>query len=110
MPTLENRRIITTLIRQWNADVAITNRPNDYHPDHRYTSVLVQDSAYMVTVPNIVTLTADLRRNPVILYVADRFHHPYPFSPDVAVGIDEVIEQKTDAIHCHVSQVYEWLA
>jgi len=51
MPTLENRRIITTLIRQWNADVVITNRPNDYHPDHCYTSILVQDSAYMVTVP-----------------------------------------------------------
>src|SRR5262245_45362953 len=47
-PTLENRRMITRLIRQWNADVVITNRPNDYHPDHRYTSILVQDSAYMV--------------------------------------------------------------
>ena len=51
LPTLENRRIITRLIRQWNADIVITNRPNDYHPDHRYTSILVQDSAYMVTVP-----------------------------------------------------------
>ena len=51
MPTLENRRIITRLIRQWNADIVIANRPNDYHPDHRYTSILVQDSAYMVTVP-----------------------------------------------------------
>src|SRR5258708_10015 len=51
MPTLENRRMITRLIRQWNADIVIANRPNDYHPDHRYTSILVQDSAYMVTVP-----------------------------------------------------------
>ena len=51
LPTLENRRAITRLIRQWNADIVITNRPNDYHPDHRYTSILVQDSAYMVGVP-----------------------------------------------------------
>src|SRR5688572_1292321 len=50
-PTIENRRAVTRLIRQWNADIVITNRPNDYHPDHRYTSILVQDSAFMVTVP-----------------------------------------------------------
>ena len=32
LPTLENRRMITRLIKQWNADIVITNRPNDYHP------------------------------------------------------------------------------
>src|SRR4051812_7314244 len=51
MPTLENRRTITRLIREWRADVVLSHRPNDYHPDHRYTGVLVQDAAYMVTVP-----------------------------------------------------------
>ena len=51
MPTLENRRTITRLIREWQADIVISHRPNDYHPDHRYTGVLVQDAAYMVTVP-----------------------------------------------------------
>jgi N-acetylglucosamine malate deacetylase 1 len=50
-PTLENRRTITRLIRQWKADIVLAHRPNDYHPDHRYTGVLVQDAAYMVTVP-----------------------------------------------------------
>ena len=44
--SIENRPIVgTRLIREWNADVVITCRPNDYHPDHRYTSILVQDSA-----------------------------------------------------------------
>jgi PAS domain-containing protein len=50
-PTLENRRKITRLIREWNADIVMSPRPDDYHPDHRYTAVLVQDAAYMVTVP-----------------------------------------------------------
>ncbi len=44
LPTLENRRIITRLIREWNADIIVTPRTNDYHPDHRYTGVLVQDA------------------------------------------------------------------
>src|SRR5262245_5454534 len=37
MPTHDNRRTITRLIREWQADVVMSHRPNDYHPDHRYT-------------------------------------------------------------------------
>jgi N-acetylglucosamine malate deacetylase 1 len=87
MPTLENRRTVTRLIRQWNADIVITNRPNDYHPDHRYTSILVQDSAYMVGVPFFTSDTPPLKRNPIFLYTSDRFQRPNPFRPDVAVGM-----------------------
>ena len=43
LPTLDNRRTITRLIREWKADIVMSHRPNDYHPDHRYTGVLVQD-------------------------------------------------------------------
>src|SRR5579864_7222839 len=53
MPTLEVRLQIIKEIREWNADLVFAPRPNDYHPDHRYTGVLVQDAAYMVAVPNI---------------------------------------------------------
>src|SRR5947209_15358572 len=51
MPTLENRKAVVRLIRGWNADLVIAPRPNDYHPDHRYTGILVQDAAFMVIVP-----------------------------------------------------------
>lgn len=108
-PTLANRRQVIRIIREFQPDLILGPRPNDYHPDHRYTSVLVQDAAYMVTVPNIVSLTDHLTRNPVIAYVNDRFRHPYPFSPDVAVDVGPVIEKKLAALHCHTSQVYEWL-
>jgi len=107
MPTLENRRTITRLIRQWNADVVVTHRPNDYHPDHRYTSVLVQDSAYMVAVPFFCPDVPPLRGNPVFLYTSDRFQRPNPFRPDVAVAIDEVIEPTLDALLVMVSQIHE---
>jgi LmbE family N-acetylglucosaminyl deacetylase len=107
LPTLENRRMITRLIRQWNADIVITNRPNDYHPDHRYTAVLVQDSAFMVTVPFFVPDVPALKKNPVFLYTSDRFRKPNPFTPDVAVGIDEVIEPTLDALLVMESQIHE---
>jgi LmbE family N-acetylglucosaminyl deacetylase len=107
MPTLENRRMITRLIRQWNADIVITNRPNDYHPDHRYTSILVQDSAYMVGVPFFCPDVPPVKRNPVFLYASDRFQRPNPFRADVAVGIDEVMEPTLDALLVMESQIHE---
>jgi LmbE family N-acetylglucosaminyl deacetylase len=109
MPTLENRRQVIGLIRQFHPDLIITHRPNDYHPDHRYTGILLQDAAYMVTVPNIMAGTPHLEKNPVIMYMSDRFTKPSPFEPDVVVGIGDVIEKKMDMYHCHKSQMYEWL-
>jgi LmbE family N-acetylglucosaminyl deacetylase len=106
LPTLENRRTFARLIREWNADIVITNRPNDYHPDHRYTSILVQDSAYMVGVP-FFTDVPPLKRNPIFLYSSDRFQRPYPFHADVAVGIDEVMEPTLDALLQMESQIQE---
>lgn len=109
MPTLENRYQIIRTIREFRPDLIMTHRPNDYHPDHRYTSILVQDAAYMVTVPNICALTPHLEKNPLIIYLSDGFQKPNPFKPDVVVGIDSVVEKKIDMLHCHVSQFYEWL-
>lgn len=107
LPTLENRRIMTRLIRQWEADIVIGHRPNDYHPDHRYTGVLMQDSAFMVTVPFFCPDVPPLKRNPVFLYSYDTFQRPNPFRPDIVVAIDEVIEQKLDALVAIESQFVE---
>jgi len=107
LPTLDNRQKITRLIREWNADLVIAHRPNDYHPDHRYTGVLVQDSAYMVAVPFFCPDTPPLKRNPVFMYFPDNFQKPNPFKPDVIVSIDDVFEKKMDAVDALVSQVYE---
>lgn len=109
LPTLDVRKQIIKEIREWNADVVLAPRPNDYHPDHRYTGVLVQDAAYMVVVPSIVPEVPPLRKNPVFLYYEDHFQRPNPFRPDIAVAIDDVINQKIDALDAHVSQFYEWL-
>lgn len=109
LPTLDVRLQIIKKIREWNADVVIAPRPNDYHPDHRYTGVLVQDAAYMVAVPNVAPEVPALKKNPVFLYFQDGFQKPNPFQPDVAVDITDVYSQKIHAMGAHVSQMYEWL-
>ncbi|MGO9896943.1 MAG: PIG-L deacetylase family protein [Bryobacteraceae bacterium] len=108
-PSLDVRKQIIRAIRQWNADLVLAPRPNDYHPDHRYTGVLVEDAAYMVVVPNVVSDTPALRKNPIFLYFEDNFQKPAPFRPDVAVSIDDVWETKINGLDAQVSQVYEWL-
>ena len=106
-PTLENRRKIIRLIRQWNADLVLAPRPNDYHPDHRYTAILVQDAAYMVTVPFICPDVPPLKQNPVFMYYTDRFQRPNPSAPDVAISIDAVMNRKLDALAVMESQFLE---
>jgi LmbE family N-acetylglucosaminyl deacetylase len=108
-PTLENRWQVIRLIRTFQPDLVLTHRPNDYHPDHRYTSQLVQDAAYMVTVPAVVPDVPHLRRDPVIAYLPDTFEKPYPFRPTVAVAVDDMVEEIVSMLDCHVSQFYEWL-
>ncbi|WP_235010149.1 PIG-L deacetylase family protein [Algoriphagus boritolerans] len=109
LPTLEIRLDVIRKIREWGADVVISHRPNDYHPDHRYTGILVQDAAFMVGVPNIAADTPPLRKNPVFLYYQDNFQKPNPFSPDIVIDITSVIDQKIYALDAHTSQFYEWL-
>lgn len=109
LATLDAREEIVRRIRQWNADVVLTHRPWDYHPDHRYTGQLVQDSAYLVMVPRLCPDTPALRHNPLFLYLEDGFQLPAPFVADVAVAIDDVWDRKVSALDAHASQFYEWL-
>jgi LmbE family N-acetylglucosaminyl deacetylase len=106
-PTLDNRRTITRLIREWQADIVLTHRPNDYHPDHRYTGILVQDAAYMVTVPFFCPYVPYLKKNPVFLYYSDHFQRPDPFRPDVVVDVDDVLDKKLAALDVLESQFFE---
>ena len=109
MPTLENRLKVIREIRKWNADLVIGPRPNDYHPDHRYTAILMQDAAFMVVVPNIAPDVPALKKNPVFVFAEDRFQKPNPFEADIAIDIDEVFEKKIYGMAAHASQYFDWL-
>lgn len=109
LPTLEARFELISLIRRYQPDLILTHRPNDYHPDHRATSTLVCDAAYMVIVPHIVPEVPALRVNPVICYLSDHFQKPIPFQPTVVIDVEPVFEQIVDQMECHKSQFHEWL-
>lgn len=106
---LEYRMKLIRLLRSIRPDVVITNRPQDYHPDHRYTSRLVLDTAFLLMVPNIVEDAPILESNPVFLFWYDRFISPSPFVPDFFVDITGSMSRKMAMLHCHESQFFEWL-
>ena len=108
-PTLARREQVIRLIRTFRPNLVLTHRPNDYHPNHRVVSQLVQDAAYLLTVPAICPDTPHLRRDPVIAYLADDFTRPYPFDPTVVIDVGPVWASKVALLHAHPSQFYEWL-
>jgi LmbE family N-acetylglucosaminyl deacetylase len=109
LPSLQVRHDVIRAIRKWDADIVLGLRPNDYHPDHRNAGKVVIDASYMVIVPNVCPDTPPLNKNPLFLFMQDRFQRPYKHQPDVVIAIDETIELKIDGLHAHTSQMYEWL-
>ena len=103
-PTLENRKKVARLIRDWQADIVLFHRPYDYHADHRYVGVLVEDAAVVVVAPFFTPDTKPTRLNPIFMYYSDNFLRPYPFEPTIVVGIDEVAGKKWNCVSAMPSQ------
>jgi LmbE family N-acetylglucosaminyl deacetylase len=104
VPSLENRKTMARLIREWQADIVMGHRPYDYHADHRYTGVLMNDSAVLVVAPFFTPDTPPTTRNPVFLYYSDAFQDPLPFKPSIVVGFDDVADKKWQCISAMPSQ------
>ncbi|MBR4675110.1 MAG: PIG-L family deacetylase [Victivallales bacterium] len=107
--SVDNRREMVRLIRKFKPDVVISHRTCDYHPDHRATAQLVQDTAYVGMVPHFCEDTPIPDVAPVYAFTYDKFVDPRPFRADAAVEIDSVLEEKLKMMSCHKSQFFEWL-
>jgi N-acetylglucosamine malate deacetylase 1 len=106
---LELRHRVIRLIRSFHPDLVITHRSTDYHPDHRFAGLLVQDASYLLTVPAICPDVPHLLFCPVILLFSDAFTKPCPFEPHVVVDVEDEFDRVMAMLHRHQSQFYEWL-
>ena len=108
-PSLELRWQVVRAIREFAPDLVLTHRTNDYHPDHRAVGQVVRDASYLVTVPAIVPDAPELRRDPIVAYLSDRFTKPTPLAGDVVIDVGPRVETIIDMLACHQSQFFEWL-
>jgi N-acetylglucosamine malate deacetylase 1 len=104
VPSLDNRKTVARLIREWQADIVLGHRPYDYHPDHRYTGVILDDTAVVVVAPFFTPDTPATLRNPVYMYYSDAFLKPYPFDPTMVVPIDGGADKKWQCVSAMPSQ------
>jgi LmbE family N-acetylglucosaminyl deacetylase len=105
-PSLRNRQMLIRLLRKYQPDIIITHPSDDYHPDHRYTSQLVTDTAYVLNVPLYVPDVAAMKKPVVYCHMCSK---PQPGTVTVLVPTDKVMAQKILAVHQNTSQIYEWL-
>src|SRR4051795_4770595 len=89
MPDLETRKKVANLIRDWQADIVLSHRPWDYHPDHRAVGKLAEDAAAVVAAPYFAPYPTPTPTNPLFLLSSAAFKKPYPFDPILAVGFDD---------------------
>jgi LmbE family N-acetylglucosaminyl deacetylase len=104
VPDLETRKKVARKIREWQADIVMGHRPYDYHPDHRYTGVLLNDAAVVVAAPFFVPDTPPTQGNPIFMHYSDGFEDPKPFSPDLVVDIDASADKKWGCVSAMPSQ------
>lgn len=104
VPSLENRQKFARLIRDWQADIVMGHRPYDYHPDHRYVGVLLNDTAVVVAAPFFVPDTPATQGNPIYMNYSDGFVDPKPFEPTVVVDIDAAADKKWQCVSAMPSQ------
>ena len=107
------RRRTTEIIRWAQPDIVITAAPEDYHPDHEATSVLVRDACFAASAPAYRTGVADPLPGIPHLYFMDpiglRRRDGAAAPADFAIDISPVMDLKRRMLEMHESQI-AWLA
>lgn len=108
-----SRRRTTEMIRSARPDIVITAAPEDYHPDHEATSVLVRDACFAASAPAYRTGEAEPLPAIPHLYFMDpiglRRRDGTPVPADFAVDVSGLMDLKRRMLESHESQK-TWLA
>lgn len=104
MDSLDIRNKIISFIRLIKPVAVFTHRDNDYHPDHRCVSRMVQDSLVAIYCDGYLPEYPAIDYVPAVLFFWNRFDRPSKFSCDLYIDITDYIEEKKQLLEIHTSQ------
>jgi LmbE family N-acetylglucosaminyl deacetylase len=111
--TTENLKKVAAVVRMAKPSIVLTHSPRDYMEDHEIACRLAVSAAFAHGMPNLPSdPPVDAFMEPVTLYHAQPVGNRTPLGelvrPHIYVDETDVIDQKVEALACHVSQK-RWL-
>jgi LmbE family N-acetylglucosaminyl deacetylase len=101
--TLENRRKLIELYRQFSPTLVIAHDLCDYHPDHRAAAVLAEAATWFCASKGHATASPAMNSSPA-LWFADTINMS-GFEPQFFVDVSSQLEVKKQMLGCHRSQL-----
>jgi LmbE family N-acetylglucosaminyl deacetylase len=101
--TLEHRRRLIELYRQFRPTLVLAHASNDYHPDHRAASQLAEAASWFCASRGHVTASPPMDRPPAVWW-CDTVNRT-SFDPAIYVDVSAQLELKMQMVHCHASQL-----
>lgn len=101
-----NKRKIITILRKYKPEIIFCNAPEDRHPDHGRSSLLVEEAAFLSGLSKIETfldneLQTAWRPKFVFNFIQDRY-----INPDFVMDISEQMEQKIESVKAYKTQFF----
>ena len=97
-----NLEKLIPFVRECSPRIVITMHPVDYHPDHVAVSHLVDHVTFVAGLKKYSSDNSDWHPEHVLYFSADLRTNRR--RPDLLVSVDEVWEEKLQAINAHKSQ------
>jgi bacillithiol biosynthesis deacetylase BshB1 len=103
----ENKIKIIKVLRKYRPEIVLCNVPDDRHPDHGRSAVLVNDAAFLSGLQKIETndgrgkIQEAWRPKYVFNYIQDIYHNPA-----FVIDISDVFDKKIESIEAFSTQFY----
>ena len=101
-----NKRKIITVLRKYRPEIIFCNAPEDRHPDHGRSALLVEEAAFLSGLSKVQTFLdgetqTAWRPKFVFNFIQDRY-----LKPDFVIDISTEMEQKIESVKAYTTQFF----
>ncbi len=101
--SVESRRTVVELVRQFRPTLVLAHAPTDYHADHRAASVLAEAASWFCASAGHRTDSAPLAKPPGLWWMDTV--EMIDFAPHFYLDVTDYVELKRQMLRCHTSQL-----